>query len=90
MIAFRRPRQSPMWTAAGPMAERIITVVMRLASCSVIIDSSASGTRARTWAAPAMTSWHRIGLRFCGMVDEPTVPGGTGSLASANSCFMRV
>jgi hypothetical protein len=26
-----------------------------------------------------MMSWHSFGLRFCGMVELPTVPGGTGS-----------
>jgi hypothetical protein len=26
-----------------------------------------------------MMSWHSLGLRFCGMVELPTVPGGTGS-----------
>jgi len=29
-------------------------------------------------------------LRFCGIVELPTVPGGTGSSTSANSVFIRV
>ena len=89
-IAISRPRQSPVWMQAGPTAARIITLFARLASCSVSIASSASGTSARTWAAPAITSCARMGLRFWGIVEEPTVPGGTGSRASSNSCFISV
>ena len=45
---------------------------------------------ARTSAAAAMMSWHSFGLRFCGMVELPTVPGGTGSSTSPNSVFISV
>ena len=41
-------------------------------------------------AAAAMMSWHSLGLRFCGIVELPTVPGGTGSSTSPNSVFIRV
>ena len=37
-----------------------------------------------------MMSCESLGLRFWGMVLLPTVPGGTGSSTSPNSCFMRV
>jgi hypothetical protein len=65
-------------------------LVVRSASCSVCIASRARGTRARIWAPAAMMSCESLGLRFCGMVLLPTVPGGTGSSTSPNSCFMRV
>jgi len=42
-------------------------------------EASATGTVLRTSAAAAMMSWHNFGLRFCGIVELPTVPGGTGS-----------
>jgi hypothetical protein len=35
-----------------------------------------------------MMSWQSLGLRFCGMVELPTVPGGTGSSTSPNSVFI--
>ena len=37
-----------------------------------------------------MMSWESFGLRFCGIVLLPTVPGGTGSSTSPNSCFIKV
>jgi len=37
-----------------------------------------------------MMSWQSFGLRFCGMVELPTVPGGTGSSTSPNSVFISV
>ena len=74
----------------APRRASIIRLVVRSASCSVCIASSASGTSARTSAAAAMMSWHSFGLRFCGMVELPTVPGGTGSSTSPNSVFISV
>ena len=37
-----------------------------------------------------MMSWQSFGLRFCGIVLLPTVPGDTGSSTSANSSDMSV
>ena len=74
-----RASMSPVSMHARASAESIIRLVVRSASCSVCIASSASGTIARTSAPAAMMSWHSFGLRFCGMVELPTVPGGTGS-----------
>ena len=85
-----RSRMSPVCSQACWIARRIIRLVVRSASCSVIIASIASGTSARTWAAAAMMSCVSLGLRFCGIVLLPTVPGGTGSSTSPNSCFIRV
>ena len=48
------------------------------------------GTTERISAEAARTSWQSFGLRFCGIVELPTVPGGTGSSTSANSVFIRV
>ena len=72
------------------MARSSIMLVVRSASCSVCMASSASGTSARTWAAAATTSWESLGFLFWGMVLLPTVPGGTGSSTSPNSCFISV
>ncbi len=68
----------------------MMRLVVRSASCSVCIASRATGTLARTSAAAAMMSWQSFGLRFCGIVELPTVPGGTGSSTSPNSVFIRV
>ena len=68
----------------------MIRLVVRSASCSVCIASNANGTLARTSAAAAMMSWQSFGLRFCGIVELPTVPGGTGSSTSPNSVFINV
>ena len=81
---------SPAPTQACSSPRRMSMEVARSASCSVCIPSSTSGRAARTCAAAATTSWLRMGLRFCGMVEEPTVPRGTGSSNSPNSCFMPV
>ncbi len=81
---------SPVAMQARDSAVSIIRLVVRSASCSVVIASSASGTMARISAAAAMTSWQSFGLRFCGIVELPTVPGGTGSSTSPNSVFIRV
>ena len=88
--AIMRERTSPT-AAHDPMTARfIIKEVVRSASCSVCIASNASGTRARTSAAPATMSWEKRGFRFCGMVLLPTVPSETGSSTSPNSCFISV
>jgi hypothetical protein len=68
----------------------MIRLVVRSASCSVCIASRAKGTLARTSAAAAMMSWQSLGLRFCGIVELPTVPGGIGSSTSPNSVFIKV
>ena len=81
---------SPVSIADWLRARSIITLVVRSASCSVIIASSASGTSVRICAADATTSCPSFGLRFCGIVLDPTVPGGTGSSTSPNSCFISV
>ena len=88
--AMRRSRISPVRAHASVMARSNITLVVRSASCSVCMASSASGTSARTWAAAATTSWESLGFLFWGMVLLPTVPGGTGSSTSPNSCFISV
>lgn len=56
--------KSPVRTADWSRARFIITLVVRLASCSVIMASSASGTSARIYAATATMSWASLGLRF--------------------------
>ena len=81
---------SPVSSHACTIARLIMMLVVRSASCSVCMASSASGTSARIWAAAAMMSCESLGLRFCGIVLLPTVPGGTGSSTSPNSCFMSV
>jgi hypothetical protein len=86
----RRLKRSPMAMHARASAESIIRLVVRSASCSVCMASNANGTKVRTSAARAMMSWQSFGLRFCGMVELPTVPGGTGSSTSPNSVFISV
>ena len=86
----RRASISPIAIAARASAASMIRLVVRSASCSVCIASSASGTQERTSAEAAMMSWHSLGLRFCGIVELPTVPGGTGSSTSPNSVFIKV
>ena len=81
---------SPVSSQAGTRARAIMMLVVRSASCSVCMASRARGTRARICAAAAMMSCDSFGLRFWGMVLLPTVPGGTGSSSSPNSCFIRV
>ncbi len=90
MISPSRLSMSPVAMQARDSALSIIRLVVRSASCSVIIASSASGTSERISAAAAMMSWQSFGLRFCGMVELPTVPGGTGSSTSPNSVFISV
>ena len=85
-----RCSMSPVSSQACTSARLIMMLVVRSASCSVCMASSASGTRARICAAAAMMSCDSLGLRFCGMVLLPTVPGGTGSSTSPNSCFISV
>src|SRR4030095_6057465 len=80
------PVSSHDWTSA----RLIMMLVVRSASCSVCMASSARGTSARICAAAAMMSWESFGLRFWGIVLLPTVPGGTGSSTSPNSCFISV
>jgi hypothetical protein len=75
---------------ARASAASMTRLVVRSASCSLCIASKASGTTARTSAAVAMMSWQSLGLRFCGMVELPTVPGGTGSSTSPYSVFIKV
>jgi hypothetical protein len=89
-ISTSRESMSPVAMQARLSAESIIRLVVRSASCSVCIASRASGTIERISAAVAMMSWHSLGLRFCGIVELPTVPGGTGSSTSPNSVFIKV
>ncbi len=79
-----------MVTQARSVASRMIRLIERSASCSICMDSSARGTLARRLAAAATMSWHSCGLRFCGIVELPTVPGGIGSSTSPYSVFMSV
>ena len=88
--AITRASTSPVSSHACTIARLIMMLVVRSASCSVCIASSASGTSARICAAAATMSCESFGLRFCGMVLLPTVPGGTGSSTSPNSCFISV
>ena len=88
--ATMRASMSPVSSQAPTSARLIMMLVVRSASCSVCMASSASGTSARIWAAAEMMSWESLGLRFCGIVLLPTVPAGTGSSTSPNSCFISV
>jgi hypothetical protein len=81
---------SPVAMAARALTECIMTSLVRSASRSIIIASNAKGTVLRISADAAMMSWQSVGLRFCGIVELPTVPGGTGSSTSPNSVFINV
>ena len=83
-----RARMSPVSSQAGCSERSIIALVEPSASCSVRIASSASGSSAVTCAVAARMSCDSLGLRFCGIVLLPTVPGGTGSSSSPNSGFI--
>src|SRR5712692_900436 len=78
--AIIRCSMSPVSSQACTSARLIMMLVVRSASCSVCMASSASGTSARICAAAAMMSCERSVLRFGGIVLLPTVPGGTGTM----------
>ena len=83
-------RMSPTNSIDPWITRSTMTLVDPSASCSVRMASSANGKRAVTCAAAARMSCESFGLRFCGIVLLPTVPGGTGSSISPNSGFISV
>ena len=90
MISPSRASMSPVAMQARASALSIIRLV---GAISLVLGWS----WLRAPAAPAAHLGGRgddilaeLGLRFCGMVELPTVPGGTGSSTSLNSVFIKV